>query len=361
MKRIWLNDVGCFEVVPNSGEGSCLFQAISQALTSSTKLHTKIRTTVVKHMTCRTRVNKLESIPEVWKRRIICDWLIKNGCQHLDKSNSETRSNFIYSILRPRKYPAVINPFVARGRVFTVNRIRKLLEFNNLSGPEFRKCFKRIFRECMSKSTAPGTRFELEAAANKFGFHYDFLQSIPTSSSRDFNLFIKPTGNNSTNRNFISNSQSEFDCISHLNYYDQIGCEYQKNVKNEDKESNEQHGEGVNFKTGIFQFYGCRSSECMIKGRGRDPLDIRRNIPHDHFYFLHTPFLQNPSSSTSAITVENGIQSGHWELMQPVSIHALPVPLNRRMVGVSYQVPDSARSYLTTQSGEREEMYVLVI
>lgn len=286
MRRIWLQDVGIFEIVPNSGNGSCLFQALSQALTYSTEHHHKIRKIIVDHMTSKQWTEKLKELPEFWKHKIVTTWLEK------EVRSINQQSTDIFSGLFKNCFCKWLQVIIERRKHNKYQRIERLLRRKSKPYSEYMEDFKFAFQKFMSEVHEPATRFELEAAANKFRFHFDYLQAMPVEANQ---LHFSKIDLNATN-DLLNNNMN-----------DQTSIE---SDGGSEKPEQRQHVSPV--KMAMFQFYSCRNRGCKLP----------RSCPtYEHFYFLHSP-LAFQSISTDCDKKDQTLNedSWHWELLIPIKI-----------------------------------------
>ncbi|CAL8137934.1 unnamed protein product [Orchesella dallaii] len=345
MRRVWLHDVGVFEMVPNSGHGSCLFQAISQALTFSTEFHYKIRTSTVEHMTSRKWAHKLNQFPDFWKHKIITQWLRKERAHfmrlksqhcHHNRWRGRGRVTTVFACCRACRH--FTEKFKERRRFSRYERIvglhhKKRYDFHN-------KDLNSIFFNFMRRKNEPATKFELEAASNLFRFHFDYLQMIPIEMG-----FRQPdilNCNDENDREWKSNDESSnpsFDSLAQLLLQESISngnCSSEEdenaNKGNRTKlfkdkllnpgspnKSKDESKNVITVKMAMYQFYSCRNNNCELS-RGSI-------FDQDHYYFLHSS-MPNSCSSGNVPTgslrdskcYTSNHECGHWELLMPVFI-----------------------------------------
>lgn len=294
MRRIWLHNIGLFEIIPNSGKGSCLFKTLSQALTLSQQNHNEIRNIVVEHMTCKKWDEKLNDMPEFWKRKIVMHWLDRQRSSLIQPQRPNRSSNIFTKVFHQcifKWYWKFIERKVNRKYI----RIKGLLQRNPY--PRDLDDFKYVFRKFMSQVNEPGTRFELEAAGNKFRFHFDYLQTIPiTNKNHQTQINLK----NCTDDESCNDNENDQENLK------EIACAGDKNKITRDENS-------VPVKMSMYQFHSCRTCGCKLP---------RISPTVEHFYFLHSP-LANESTSKinnnagSLSFMENG-ECWHWELLIPI-------------------------------------------
>jgi len=329
MRRIWLHDVGIFEIVPNSGHGSCLFQAISQALTFSTEFHHKIRTATVEHMTGCKWAHKLNQFPDFWKHKIIIQWLRKEKAHFMRLKNHHCHhhgghgSGFT-AVVCCRHCMEKFKEKRRRRRYTRVTGFLQKRKYNFCS-----KDFASIFYKFMRRKNEPGTKFELEAAANLFRFHFDYLQMTPMENGIMIQDILNNNDDDEELRKTIDPAQlqqqqsiSTENCGSVLDDNANDTSPFVNDplpVPNPNESNENQNKNVITVKMAMYQFYSCRNNDCQF------PRCCIKDW--DHYYFLHSP-MQNPdltNSNFQTSIVESQCyagnnECGHWELLIPVSL-----------------------------------------
>jgi hypothetical protein len=232
-KYLWLKDIGLFEIVPNPGEGNCLFHAIAQGLnywadgdddSSPHHSHSSVRLSIVKYLT--------------------------------SKRGSHLWSQFLPEMMHFWNIsPKIPFPFYGESDVNPQN-------------------FKDHYIHLMGQESEPGTLYELTGAGSLFGFHFDYLDMVHSENDATKTAATNSDGTRfhlNMGRSLTPTHSSPFQCREHsysgtdADDSDANGTRNEEDLFIRTREEDEKESDRQVVCQGrMYQFYGCRNNGCNV-------------------------------------------------------------------------------------------------